>query len=66
MRRAAGTALVVVGALGVLLSAALLAYGLVAVPEMSGDKKRSESLITVLVAAWCAGFIVAGRILRRP
>lgn len=57
--------LVLLGVLGVLACAALMVYGLL-LREMSADKKLSESAITLLIAAWCAGFVVAGWILRRP
>ncbi len=62
---AAGLVLVAVGGIGILLSLALLLYGLFSVPNMSNEKKASESLILLGVAAWCGGFVVAGKLLRR-
>lgn len=53
------------GVVGMGLCAALTLYGLLLVPEMSRDKKLSESLVLVMIAAWCGGLVVAGRILRR-
>ncbi|HSH59476.1 MAG TPA: hypothetical protein VK988_07515 [Acidimicrobiales bacterium] len=54
------------GSFGIALCVALILYALVAIPEISTDKKLSETLLTLLAAGWCAGFVVAGRILRRP
>ncbi|MDP9402382.1 MAG: hypothetical protein M3P85_03415 [Actinomycetota bacterium] len=54
------------GSFGIALCIALILYTLVAIREMSTEKKLSETLLTLLAAGWCAGFVVVGRILRRP
>ena len=65
IRKRVGMVLIGLGVAGVLLSIALMLYGLLFVPEMIGDKRLSESLVTLMIAAWCGGLVVAGRILRR-
>lgn len=65
-RRSAGTALIVFGVVGVALCLGLLGLVFLAAPaEMSAGKQVSESMILLMVGAWSAGFVLAGRVLRR-
>ena len=66
IRRTAGGVLVAVGVLGITACLVLTLYGAVAVHEMSQEKAVSDGLSLALIAAWWAGFVVAGRVLRRP
>lgn len=66
LRLGIGFVLMLLGAFGMVVCLGLIAFMVVAVPDMSRGGKISEGLIVLAVAAWCAGFVVAGRILRRP
>ncbi|MDQ3484912.1 MAG: hypothetical protein M3445_05815 [Actinomycetota bacterium] len=66
IRKTAGGVLIVVGVLGIAAFVVLVVFMAVAIPDMSRAKVVSESLTTALIAAWWAGFVVAGRVLRRP
>lgn len=67
LRLGIGFVLMLLGAVGIVSCLGLIAFMVVAgPPDLSRGKMISESLIVLAVAAWCAGFVVAGRLLRRP
>lgn len=66
MRRFTGGVLVGMGVLAVLALVVLAILMWFFTPYMSSGKKTSETLSMAAAGLWCAGLVVAGRILRRP
>ncbi|MGH9154095.1 MAG: hypothetical protein ACRD03_17310 [Acidimicrobiales bacterium] len=51
IRKGIGLVLMGLGIAGIMTCAVLMLYGLLFVPEMSADKKVSEGLVTLMIAA---------------